>query len=94
MTYQDDALVLVRFIQENKGEIRDRISNRFPNSWGGYNARNKQVVRLLIEQSKLFYTKELGSFVRKVAEMPLTTDYSLFIREIVGLTIEDVVFDY
>lgn len=93
MTYNDNIMVLISFIENNQSKVWEANRSNFPNnSWGGVNALTKKVVRDLIEQSQLSYTKELGSFVKKVVNFPNIIAYSQFKRELIGLTIEEVVF--
>ena len=94
-TYQSSAIVFVNWIERNRYPMWVKVGNlnKFPTCYGGENAHHKAVVRLLIEESGLLYTKELGSFVRMVEGFYLTPEYVRFKDSLKGLTIEAAIFE-
>ena len=94
-TYQSSAIVFVNWIEKNRYPMWIKVGNlnKFPSCYGGENAHHKAVVRLLIEESDLLYTQELGSFVRMVEDFYLTPEYIRFKASLRGLTIEEALFD-
>ncbi len=87
MTYQDNVMALVSFIEINQSKVWENHKN-LP-----LNATIKVVVKELIEQSGLVYTRPLGSFVRGIVTFPNTIKYSNYKRTLIGLSIEEAVFD-
>ena len=94
-TYQSSAIVFVNWIEQSRYPMWVKVGKleRFPSCYGGENAHHKATVRLLIEESGLLYTKELGSFVRMVENFYLTPEYVRFKTSLKGLTIEEALFD-
>lgn len=94
-TYQSSAIVFVNWIEKNRYPMWVKVGNlnKFPSCYGGDNAHHKAVVRHLIEESGLLYTKELGSFVRMVERFYLTPEYVRFKASLKGFTIEEVIFE-
>lgn len=86
MTYKDNILVLVSFIEINLTKTWENHKD-LP-----YNATIKVVVKDLIEQTGLIYTRPLGSFVREVVTFPNTPAYVAFKRDLIGLSIEEAIF--
>lgn len=94
-TYQSSAIVFVNWIEKNRYPMWVKVGNfsKFSNCYGGENAHHKATVRLLIEESGLLYTKELGSFVRMMERFYLTPEYVRFKASLKGLTIEEAIFE-
>lgn len=94
-TYQSSAIIFVNWIEKNRYPMWVKVGNleKFPNCCGGENAHHKATVRVLIEESGLLYTKELGSFVRMVEGFYLTPEYVRFKAALKGLTIEEALFE-
>lgn len=94
-TYQSSAIVFVNWIEKNRYPMWIKVGNfsKFPSCYGGENTHHKAVVRLLIEESSLLYTKELGSFVRMVERFYLIPEYVRFKASLKGLTIEEAIFE-
>ena len=86
MTYKDNILVLISFIEINLTKTWENHKD-LP-----YNATIKVVVRDLIEQTGLIYTRPLGSFVREIVTFPNTPAYVAFKRDLIGLSIEEAIF--
>ena len=94
-TYQSSAIVFVNWIEKNRYPMWVKVGKleSFSSCYGGENAHHKATVRLLIEESGLLYTKELGSFVRMVEDFYFTPEYVRFIASLKGLTIEEAIFE-
>ena len=86
MTYEDDILRLISFIENNQSKLWEN-HKELP-----VNATIKVVVKELIEKTGLVYTKPLGSFVREIVTFPNTIKYSKYKRTLIGLSIEETVF--
>lgn len=91
--FNQSALELVNYVESVQSTFWQAEQGNFPNTWGGVNALTKRVVKDILDSIELPYSKELDSYVRFVVEFEYTNKYLDYKRSIIGLTIEDVVFD-
>lgn len=91
--FNNSALDLVNYVENVQSTFWQAEWANFPNTWGGVNALTKRVVKDILDSMDLPYSKELGSYVRFIVTFEHTNKYIEYKRSIVGLTIEDVVFD-
>ena len=91
--FNQSALELVSYIENVQSTFWQAEQDNFPNTWGGVNALTKRIVKDILDSIDLPYSKELGSYVRFIVTFEYTNKYIEYKRSIVGLTIEDVVFD-
>ena len=91
--FNQSALELVNYVESVQSTFWQAEQGNFPNTWGGVNALTKRVVKDILDSIELPYSKELGSYVRFIVEFEYTNKYLDYKRSIIGLTIEDVVFD-